>query len=279
MAPSPNAIGTRLRAIRKRYGVSGLALAARLGCNQSWISKLESGKLRPSIDFIDRFASALAIPPSEREELQTLTELFLWELSHRHLDSAGEAERIQRRLAGIEDSAEHVRSLDWFVLSGLLQTEAYARGLFATFVEVSRSDAEAAIRRRMERQRILRKKRRRFTFLIAEHVFFVNCCSKHAMLDQLAHIEELGRLPNVAVRVVPMMRSLPVVPVGGFDIFDDRFVLIENRDADITVWEELAVRRHIRDFEDLERIATSTSSETSAELRRIERRIRASWSR
>ena len=65
-------IGSIIRAKRKENGISQLVLSQRLGCAQSYISKIEQGKIHLELVDYLRFCEAIGI---SREAL--LTELAL----------------------------------------------------------------------------------------------------------------------------------------------------------------------------------------------------------
>jgi transcriptional regulator with XRE-family HTH domain len=59
-----SALGKRLRQCRKERGMPMVRLGQIAHCSQSFISKLESGALCPSIPMLNRLARALDVRPS-----------------------------------------------------------------------------------------------------------------------------------------------------------------------------------------------------------------------
>ncbi len=55
------AVGQRIVAWRLRRGLSQAAVSRRVGLNQSYLSRLEAGKIQPNIRTIQRIAAALRI--------------------------------------------------------------------------------------------------------------------------------------------------------------------------------------------------------------------------
>ncbi|WP_371364566.1 hypothetical protein SRRS_52290 [Sporomusa rhizae] len=58
-------IGERLRFLREQSGISGKALAEKIGLVPSQINKIEHNVTKPSIDSLERICTALGIPLSE----------------------------------------------------------------------------------------------------------------------------------------------------------------------------------------------------------------------
>lgn len=56
-------IGMRLRRIRKERGITMVALGQIAQCSQSFLSKVESGSLMPSLPMLHRIAHALGVGP------------------------------------------------------------------------------------------------------------------------------------------------------------------------------------------------------------------------
>lgn len=63
---SPQRIGTMLKRLRERKGLSQLALAKRARVAQAYISEMEAGrKKNPGIETLRRLAKALGVPVRE----------------------------------------------------------------------------------------------------------------------------------------------------------------------------------------------------------------------
>ncbi len=55
----------RLKALRKRKGLTRYALAKRAGVSQVYVRKLEEGRSDPTIGMLQRLARALGVPVTE----------------------------------------------------------------------------------------------------------------------------------------------------------------------------------------------------------------------
>ncbi|MFE2742955.1 helix-turn-helix domain-containing protein [Streptomyces scopuliridis] len=65
-------LASLLRELRKRAGLSGDRLAARCNMSQSKVSRIESGKSRPSLVDVEQILRALDAPPSMVAEVGPL---------------------------------------------------------------------------------------------------------------------------------------------------------------------------------------------------------------
>lgn len=59
-----NALGLALRKWRKAKGLSQSALAHKVKITKSYVSNLENGERRPSLDVLGRLATALGVEPA-----------------------------------------------------------------------------------------------------------------------------------------------------------------------------------------------------------------------
>ncbi|GGP72361.1 hypothetical protein GCM10010287_17840 [Streptomyces variabilis] len=120
-------LGARLRALRAEAGLTGAALAHRAGVGQPTVSKVETGRLVPSVDVLDRLRRALSLDESAAREVRDL--LVAVESA---IDTDSEAAGLPAGLV-VDDAvrgARSVRSFQCVVLPGLLQSAEYARHVF-----------------------------------------------------------------------------------------------------------------------------------------------------
>ncbi len=59
------AMGQRIAAWRKLKGFSQVTVSRRTGIDSTYISRIETGKIQPSVPMVVRIASALRVTPSE----------------------------------------------------------------------------------------------------------------------------------------------------------------------------------------------------------------------
>ncbi|MFE5842032.1 helix-turn-helix domain-containing protein [Streptomyces niveus] len=108
---------------------------------------------------------------------------------------------------GLEDGATSMRAWQPDVVSGLFQTQDYARALFEAAKPVEEHTTEfveRGIALRMERQDILtRDNPVEMRGLLDEAALRRVTGSRAIMQKQIAHLEELSNLDNVALQVLP----------------------------------------------------------------------------
>ena len=113
--------GAELRRKRKEAGLTGQQLAAALGCTPQWVSMMESGRKasEQSAHDLDTFFKTDGF-------FHRLWELFM-EIEIQTVVPPGFTEYV-----GYEKRADHLRMFSTNLISGLFQTEAYARTILGT---------------------------------------------------------------------------------------------------------------------------------------------------
>jgi transcriptional regulator with XRE-family HTH domain len=140
-----------------------------------------------------------------------------------------------------EQRAAVLRIWQLGVLSGLLQSEDYARAILAMNPGVSDDQVTARLAARLERQALLtREDPPTVWFLVDEAALRRRVGSPEIMAAQLAHLIGVARLPNVTIQVVPDTEHAGLL--GGFAI------------AERAAYVETAVAGQV--FEDSEIIAS-----------------------
>jgi Domain of unknown function (DUF5753) len=121
-----------------------------------------------------------------------------------------------RLLVDLEKDAERIRSVEVEVVPALLQCESYVRSQHAEISERDGLDREDFIRARLARQEILdRPEPPTLEFVLSESCLRRMWGPPEVMREQVEHVIELSRRPNVFVQVVPF--DLPParrVPIG-----------------------------------------------------------------
>ncbi|MET8354528.1 helix-turn-helix transcriptional regulator [Micromonospora sp. NPDC005206] len=108
---------------------------------------------------------------------------------------------------GLESAASRLRGYDESLIPGLLQTEAYARGVFQNRTDVSEDELEQFISIRLQRQVLLRRrlpKTPQLSSVLAEALLIKQIGSRTVMADQLRHLNDLAGLPNISIRILPL---------------------------------------------------------------------------
>jgi hypothetical protein len=110
---------------------------------------------------------------------------------------------------GLETDATSVTSYDNELLPGLLQTEAYARAIIALPGGDGRprSDEEIdkRVRLRLQRQQVLTRERNPLTLdaILSDTVLRRIPGDHELAIEQLRHLNKIGKLRNVTIRIAP----------------------------------------------------------------------------
>ena len=209
-----------LRRVREKAGLSGDALARRLGWSPSVVSRMEIGR-RPSTttDVIQY----LVMCGSRQDEVQPIVDFTrIAECQHGYYLSDRWLEGSLQSLIFHESMALHSIIYEPQVINGLAQTPGYTRALIAARKPNLDTDTVAGVvRTRMERQRILSKPSpARFTFFIHEHALRLRIGSDEVMHEQLLHLVLTAAMDHVTLRVVPSVAGERSVVGGAFRLME-----------------------------------------------------------
>lgn len=240
MGEGTTALGERLRAIRKAHRVTGEDLAASLGVTQGTISKMETGRLSPDIDYLTKFAHILRLDTAQAAELMQLAGVvpqgttpasFLRFVPCDFL-TLNWAERRQETAREAELRSSRIRVFQPLLIPGLLQTEAYARHVFDRAGSKGGAAIHRAVQARLRRQQVLADRGKRTCFLITESALRCRLAPADVMRAQYGHLAQVVADGRVRVGLIPVdaASSIPYPPA--FYLFDDR-VYIELPHGDL----------------------------------------------
>ncbi|PPJ03328.1 DNA-binding protein [Nocardia nova] len=245
------ALGTRLREIRRRAGLSARELARLEGYHESRISKIEYGKLRPSDDDIRAYCNHAGANDQLEDLLATLHNIdsayVEW---RRHLSSG--VKSAQKKTSKLETQAKHLRNYQPYIVTGLLQTPEYAEAMIRWVSEFYQlpDDVEQAVAARMERQQVLYRRDHRFHFIIGEQALYTTVGDDNVMIGQLDRLLSAGSLPRVTFGIVPLTAEARVL-FNNFVMYDNRLVTEEGSTAKLTVTQPREIALYSRAFETL----------------------------
>lgn len=236
--PTRPELAATLRLLRQRAGLSGIEAARRAGLSQSTVSRLETGRRAPTVKEITVLCRAYRAPTELRVALQaTARDLQEGTTSARIV--LQRPREMQERIRRIEQSSALIRSFQPAMVIGLVQTLDYARSVMSGRVHGQTLDQLTEARR--QRQSIL-DTGRHFTLLHAEGALRWHIGNPTIMADQLDHLAELARHPNLRLGVIPWDRPLTMDARHAFHVYDTHTVIVgtESGTAFITDPAELA---------------------------------------
>lgn len=218
--------------------------------SQSKVSRIETGKIVPSVVDVERILKALQVPPEVASELIGLARAANIEYeSWRAYASIG-VWRRQVELKALTDSCEVSRHFLPAVPTGLLQIPDYIRALFANVMPSEPvHDLDKIVQARLDRQRSLEDESKRFVFLMTEQA--VRWCNAPAdvMRRQIAHMARMSLRSNIDLAVIPLSSQVGDAPLNIFTIYDDRLVIAELFSGAVSLREQQDVQYHLELFE------------------------------
>jgi transcriptional regulator with XRE-family HTH domain len=231
------AFGDRLRKLRARAGyLTGKEFATHLGWAQSRVSRIETGTQTATDSDVVAWCSATDTSESVAAELLTeLREIRIEAASWRRQLRAGHAAR-QEDVRRVEVVAKRIRAFEFALLPGLVQTPEYARRVLTIHARLHGSplDVEQAVRIRMQRQHVLYDADRTIELLVSESALRYPVGPPEVMAAQFDRLFTVCGLSTVRFGIVRAGIETPVIPMHGFWIMDDRSVVIETIDSEIT---------------------------------------------
>lgn len=165
------------------------------------------------------------------------------------------------KFIGLESSASVVRQYQEVIVPGLLQTAAYARAVHNLYSAPEKVDKRIEIR--INRQKILDSDATKFFFIIDESVLRRVIGGPEVMREQLERLRELGRRPNIVIRVIPFSLGTHIgMKLGSFSVLEfpgdaqDDVAATDSPSHGMKLEEGLAqVSEYAEAFVDLEQIA------------------------
>jgi transcriptional regulator with XRE-family HTH domain len=220
-------LASALHGLRKASGLSGERLARRCGMSQSKISRIETGRLLPSVVDVEQILTALAVDQAIRVELLALARVANAEYHDVRASVRRGLHHRQREIAALESSAAEVRHFLPSLITGLLQVPEYMRAAMCTPVEPAAGDVSKAMALKLERQAILHDSSRSFYFLLTESAVRWRLCPPSVMAVQLDHLVSISRLPHVHIGLLPLSAQVSDGPYHTFVVYDRRLVTVE----------------------------------------------------
>jgi transcriptional regulator with XRE-family HTH domain len=157
-----------------------------------------------------------------------------------------------RSFATYEAEAVALNTYQHSLVPGLLQSEDYARAILETRPNTTPEEVEEQLRGRLDRQAVLTRNDPPAPMLLAlvdEGVLHRPVAPRAVMRDQLVHLVEMSRRPNVTIQVVPYEAGGHTGLLGAFS-----FAETGTRDAIVFV-EDIADGRVFEDDATLSQVA------------------------
>ena len=232
-------LAAELRGIRESKGKSGDAVAAALKWSPSKISRYERARtgLRPRE--VERLLDYYEITGPRRALLLGLAEDAAqkgwWE---EYADSLSED---YKQFIGLEHEATSMAIWHVDVVTGLLQTEEYARHIIGSYSQVepvAPGMIGRLVRVRMRRQQVLDRDGLQLSVVLDESVLKRRIGDDAVMYDQLQRLVKEADRPNLTLQVLPLDAQ--------HSVFGESFVIFGfGQDADAML-QDVVSTEHLR---------------------------------
>lgn len=212
-------LGEQLSSLRARAEFTQQDAAKRLGCSLSKVQKIEAGGVSMNKTELEALLRYFDVPEGEWQpylELQQLGKKRGWWSRYSKLPTPFV------EFLGIESAAIEICGFEPMVISGLLQTEAYARA-HETAVTPGQSEEQVdhQVQLRLERQkRILAADERPDIWIVFDEAAVRRSVGGPVVMEeQLRHVIELANQRIITVQVVPFSVGGYPGALGGFYVY------------------------------------------------------------
>lgn len=187
--------GRQMKLFREATGLTQAELGTRVGYGEAQIAAVEQGRRIPKpelIDAVDRVVGAGGVLSAMKKEV-----------------ARARYPGFFRQFAQLEADAAELHAYDAQVVNGLLQSEEYARAVFAMWRPLLDEETiQQRLSARMDRQRIFsRRPAPLLSFVIEESVLRRPLGGRDVMRSQLEHLLLIGHQRNVEIQVMPNGRD------------------------------------------------------------------------
>jgi len=199
-------LAAELRGIRESKGKSGDAVAAALKWSPSKISRYERARTGLQPREVERLLDYYEITGSRRALLLALAEDAAqkgwWE------EFADILTVDYQQFIGLEHEASSIAIWHVDVVTGLLQTEAYARHIIRSYSQIepiAPGMIERLVKVRMKRQQVLdRESELQLAIVLDESALKRRIGDELVMYEQLQRLVREGDRPNITLQILPL---------------------------------------------------------------------------
>ncbi|MDQ0986404.1 helix-turn-helix transcriptional regulator [Streptomyces sp. V2I9] len=186
------AVGRQIKLWRESAGLRAAELGTAIGYSENLVFKVEGGRRIPKPEFLDRTDAAVGANGKISAMKKDVEE--------------ARYPRKVRDLAKLEAEAVEIGAYAGEVIHGLLQTEEYARALYAQRRPAyAEDDIERLVAARMARQVVFDcRPAPLLTFVQEEATLRRRIGGRMVLRRQLEHLLDLSQLRHVEIQVMPM---------------------------------------------------------------------------
>ncbi|WP_329108560.1 helix-turn-helix transcriptional regulator [Micromonospora sp. NBC_01699] len=258
-------LGLDLRRLRTEAGLSAEEAAGLVGCSQGKISRIELAQSGVSKGDLFLILKTYNVPEETHEQFWQLAREGRgrgWWEDYRHVITGGLSTYI-----AFEAEATAVNSWNWGFMPGLLQTEGYARALFASDPRrVDPDEIDRLVDARMARQVRLTDGSLSLWVVLDESLLHRPIGGPKVFAEQLDRLAHPS--PEVTVQILKQQTVWHFGLGGGFSVMSfpehPSIVFTESLTGDSHVEQEDYVSRYTLAFDHLRAVATGPDESRTA---------------
>jgi transcriptional regulator with XRE-family HTH domain len=207
-------LGSLLRVIRSRAGLSGPQLARLMGVNQSTVSRVENAERWPSLADVDAWLTACGADETERTRVMALAEAIEHGVTTIRDLHRGSLEIRQRELTDIDTRAAALRQFHPTLITGMFHSPAYARACIEAANFGRLVDVDAAVTARMQRgQRLRELDVTPYHVVLTEAALrWVSSAGPAATTETLQTLLAATAVTTITVQVIPTGTPMTALP-------------------------------------------------------------------
>lgn len=267
-----NDFAARLRELRTEAGLTGRDLAVAAGWQPSKVSRIEHGRQPPSAADVEVWCRLCGVAGQLADLLASLHNVEGLYVEWRRLERSG-MRRMQDLAEPLYDRTRLFRIYEPGIIPGLFQTPAY---IHASLTRLAAFDSapggvDDAVRVRVDRQRLINSRDRRFIAIIEESALLARVSDADTMAGQLGHLINVASLPSVGLGIIPSDIERARWASPGFWIFDDACVQLELPSALMTITQPQEVEIYTRAFGEFAAMAVLGARARTPIMRAIDR--------
>ncbi|MPZ63805.1 MAG: helix-turn-helix domain-containing protein [Propionibacteriales bacterium] len=244
------ALGQRLRDLRKDAGLTGRALAAATGWHFTRVSKIENGVQAPTDQDIRTWCSVCKAEDQVADLIAQARAIESMYVEFRCSTRAGMKQLVLSPIP-LYERTSRFKIYEHNVIPGLFQTEEYMRAMFPFWIGFlgAPDDLDESIAVRMARQAVIYQGGKTFAVVLEEACLRTRLGDAGVLAGQLEHLMSMMSLPNVSLGIVPSAADRDVIGSAGFWVFDDKLVKLDTPTATIEVTQPQEVALYTRMFD------------------------------
>ncbi|WP_163509700.1 helix-turn-helix domain-containing protein [Fodinicola acaciae] len=210
-------LAAEMRQHREAAGITAEAVAEKLECHPSRISRIEAGSVNVTSRDVRDYLEFCGVEGAELEALVDLAKQAKkkgwWQ---------GYQDVLAGSYVGLESEASKIRTYEVQLVPGLLQTEAYVRAMTRAIKPIATDEEiERRIEVRLRRQELLTQSAPpKYWVILDESILHRAVGGPDVMRAQLIRLTEVAQLPNVDIQVLAFDAQAHAGLDGPFTILD-----------------------------------------------------------